>query len=273
MSETIRITPRSGWVGLELAELWRYRPLLLIFAWRDVRARYKQALAGITWVVLQPVLTMVVFTLFFGRWLGLSSGETPYAVFTFAALIPWTFFVHALTVGTNSIVGNAEIVTKVFFPRLILPMACVVGSLVDLGMSLLVLVPIMLWYQQMPGIELLALPLFVIVAALAALSVSVWLAALNVRYRDVSQAMPFVSQLWLFLTPVAYPISVVPTDLRPLYELNPMVAVVQGFRWSLVGGDAPSARMLLTGGAGIAVLLVLGLYWFRRQETTFADVV
>jgi len=269
----IRIEPHSGWMPLNLRELYYYRRLLAIFAWRDIKARYKQTLAGITWVIIQPILTMLVFTVFFSRWLKVSSGDVPYPVFTFCALVPWTYFVHALTMSSNSVVQQMSVISKVYFPRLLLPLAAVLGGLVDLFTSLIVLVPLMMFYGFAPGIEIITLPLFVLLAAMTALGVGLWLAAINVRFRDVAQAMPFITQLWLFATPVAYPMSVVPAALRPLYELNPMVVVVEGFRWALTGdGELPLRMLLVSGGISLA-LLVSGMYWFRREEVRFSDLV
>ncbi len=268
-----RIEPHSGWMPLNLREVYEYRRLLAIFVWRDVKARYKQTMAGITWVIIQPVLSMLVFSVFFGQWLKVSSGDVPYPVFAFAALIPWTYFVHALTVASNSVVGQQSVISKTYFPRLLLPMAAVLGGLVDLLTSMLVLVPLMLYYGLVPGWQILALPLLVLLAALTALGVGLWLAAINVRFRDVNHAMPFITQLWLFATPVAYPITVVPDALRTIYELNPMVAVVEGFRWALTGSSDLSLRMLLVSGGFALVMLVSGLYWFRREEIRFSDVV
>jgi lipopolysaccharide transport system permease protein len=270
---TYRIEPHSGWMPLDLAEIYKFRRLLMIFALRDVKARYKQTLAGITWVIIQPVLSMVVFTVFFSQWLKVSSGDVPYPVFAFAALIPWTYFVHSLTMASNSIVQQQSVITKVYFPRMLLPLASVMGGLVDLFVSMLVLVPLMLYYDLSLGWEMLTLPFFVLLAALTSLGIGLWLSAINVRFRDVGQAMPFVTQLWLFATPVAYPITIVPEALRPLYELNPMTSVVEGFRWALTGDGEFPLRMMLTSGGISLVILIAGLYWFRREEVRFADVV
>lgn len=268
-----RIEPHSGWMPLNLRELFRFRRLLAIFAWRDIKARYKQTMAGITWVIIQPVMSMLVFTVFFGRWLGVSSGDVPYPVFTFCALVPWTYFVHALTVSSASVVKEQSVISKIYFPRLLLPLASVLAGLVDLFASLVVLVPLMVFYGFAPGFQVLALPLFIMLAAMTALGIGLWLAAINVRFRDVNQAMPFITQLWLFSTPVAYPITVVPDVLRPVYELNPMVAVVEGFRWALTGNTELPWRMLLISGGISLFILVSGLYWFRREEIRFADLV
>jgi lipopolysaccharide transport system permease protein len=271
--KTYRIEPHSGWMPLKLSEIYVYRRLLLIFTLRDIKARYKQTLAGISWVIIQPVLSMAVFTVFFGRWLNISTGDVPYPVFAFAALVPWTYFVHSLTMGSNSIVSQQSVISKVYFPRMLLPLASVLGGLVDLFMSLLVLLPLMLYYGITPGWQILTLPLFVLLAVLTSLGLGLWLSAINVRYHDVSQAMPFVTQIWLFATPVAYPISMVPDAVRPLYELNPMTCVVEGFRWALTGDGELHMRMMLISGGTALTILITGLYWFRREEVRFSDIV
>jgi lipopolysaccharide transport system permease protein len=271
--EQIRILPQSGWIALNLPEIWKYRQLMWIFVWRDIKGRYKQTIAGITWVVIQPVVTMLVFSVFFGRWLGVSSGDIPYPIFTFAALVPWTYFVHALTVSATSVVSQQSVVSKVYFPRLLMPISAVLGGLVDLFTALVVLIPLMLFYGFKPGWEILFLPLFILLALVTTLSIGVWLAAINVRFRDINHAMPFITQLWMFSTPVAYPITVVPQELRWLYDLNPMVAVVEGFRWCLAGQGEMPVQILLTSFVSIAIVLIGGLYWFRREEVRFADVV
>ena len=209
----------------------------------------------------------------FRRWLGVSSGEVPYPIFTFCALVPWTYFIHALTVSSTSVVGQQSVITKVYFPRLLMPMSAVLSGLVDLFAALLVLIPLMMFYGFKPGWELVFLPVFVLLALLTALSVGVWLAAINVRFRDVNHAMPFVTQLWMFCTPVAYPLNVVPQNLRPIYELNPMVAVVEGFRWAVAGQGELPLRMMTVSVSAMLVVLIAGLYWFRREEVRFADVV
>ena len=268
-----RIEPHSGWMPLHLHEVYEYRRLLAIFVWRDVKARYKQTAAGISWVILQPLVSMLVFSLFFGRLLQVPSGDLPYPIFAFCALVPWTYFVHALTVSSMSVVNQYSVISKTYFPRLLLPLSAVLGGVVDLFASMVVLIPLMAYYGLAPGPQILALPLFVLLAALTALGVGLWLAAINVRYRDVNHALPFLTQLWLFVTPVAYPISIVPQSWRPLYELNPMVVVVEGFRWSLSGdADLPVRMLLISGGVAMAIL-VSGLYWFRREEINFSDVI
>jgi lipopolysaccharide transport system permease protein len=258
---------------LNLAEIYAFRHLLMIFALRDIKARYKQTMAGVTWVIIQPVLSMVVFTVFFSRWLKVPSGDVPYPVFAFIALIPWTYFVHTLTMASNSIVLQQSVITKVYFPRMLLPLASVLGGLVDLFTSMLVLMPLMWFYDLSIGWEFLTLPFFVLLAVMTSLGMGLWLSAINVRYHDVSQALPFVTQLWLFVTPVAYPITIVPSAVRPLYELNPMTSVVEGFRWALTGDGEFPLRMMLISGSVTLLILITGLYWFRREEVRFADVV
>ena len=271
--EVTRIEPIEGWRPLELGEVLRYHRLLGVLAVRDVQARYKQTLAGVTWVVLQPVITMVVFSVFFGTWLGVKSGDSPYPVFTFCGLVPWTYFVHAVTTSSWSVVGNGPMITKVYFPRLLLPIASVVGGLVDLLTSLVVLVPLLWYYDIVPGVALVALPIFIVYAALTALAVGVWLAAISVRFHDVRQALPFVTQLGMFCTPVVYPLSVVPEAYRWLFALNPMTTVTEGFRWCLAGSPPPSVAMVLASTIVLAAVLIGGLFWFRREETQFADLV
>ncbi len=232
----VRIQPHSGWRSLDVAELIQYRRLLGILAWRDVRARYKQTFAGMTWVIIQPLLTMVVFSVVFGGWLQLPSADSPYPVFAFCGLVPWTYFVHALTMSSSSIVANQPIITKVYFPRMVLPLASVLGGLVDIATSLLVLIPLLWFYDIAPGVSILMLPLFVVLAGLTAFAAGVWLSAINVRFRDVAQALPFGTQLWMFCTPVVYSIDVVPEKWQFLFYMNPMTTVIEGFRWSLSGG-------------------------------------
>ena len=268
-----RIEPRTSWPGLGLKELFHYRRLLAIFAWRDVKARYKQTVIGIAWVILQPLLTMAVFSVFFGRWLGVRSGDVPYPIFTFCALGPWTYFVHSLTVASTSVVRHADLIRKTYFPRLLLPMASVLGGLVDLMTALIVLIPLLALHGIAPGLAILALPFFILLAALSALAFGVWLAAVNVRFRDVNQALPFITQLGLFLTPVAYPITIIPEAWRPLCWLNPMTGVIEGFRWALADGPAPPLTMLGLSVGFMSLLLVAGCYWFRREEQVFTDIV
>ena len=270
---TTTVRPSSGWVAVRPAELWDYRELFYFLTWRDIKVRYKQTAFGAAWAVLQPFLTMVVFSLFFGRLAGIPSGDVPYPVFAFAALVPWTFFATAVGLAGNSLVEQERILAKIYFPRLIVPAAAVLASLVDFAIAFVVLLLMMLAYGIVPSAAILALPLFVALAALTALAVGLWLSALNVMYRDVRYVIPFLVQLWLFVSPVAYPSSLVPAPWDAVYGLNPMAGVIDGFRWALLGQSEPSGPMLAVSVAATAALLVGGLLYFRRMERSFADVV
>jgi lipopolysaccharide transport system permease protein len=269
----VRRQARPGWVAIDFAELWRYRELLIFQAIRDIKVRYKQTLLGAAWAILQPVLTMVVFTIFFGKLAGVPSDGIPYPIFTFSALLPWQLFAYALTHSSNSLVDNAHVLTKVYFPRLILPLAALIAGLVDFTIAFLVMGGMMLYYGIFPGWALITLPLFVVLALAAALSVGLWLSALNVKYRDIRYTIPFLAQLWLFVTPVAYSSSLVPAQWQAIYAINPMVGVVEGFRWALLGKSAPPGAMLIVSVAATAILLTGGLFYFRRMEKSFADIV
>ncbi|MBM4442372.1 MAG: ABC transporter permease [Candidatus Rokubacteria bacterium] len=267
------IKPSPRWVALRLAEVWRYRELLYFLVWRDVKVRYKQTALGVGWAVIQPFFTMLVFSLFFGRLAGIPSDGLPYPVFVYCALLPWQFFAHALGESANSLVANERLITKVYFPRLVIPMAAVIGGLVDFGVAFMILIAMMAYYAVAPTAMILVAPLFLLLALGAALAVGLWLSALNVQYRDVRYTLPFIVQFWMLATPVAYPASLVPAQWRPLLGLNPMAGVVEGFRWSVLGMAAPSQAMLAVSVAVVVVLLVSGLYYFRRMERTFADIV
>lgn len=264
---------RPGWVAINVAELWSYRELLWFHAVRDIKVRYKQTALGASWAIIQPVLMMLVFSAFFGRLQDISPGDVPYRVFTFSALVPWQLFTFALTQSSNSLIENPDMLTKVYFPRLIMPFASVMAGLVDFGIAFLVLGGIMAYYGVVPGLAILALPLFTALAIAAALSVGLWLSALNVKYRDVRYTIPFLAQLWLFASPIAYQTSVVPQKWQTLYALNPMVGVVEGFRWALLGTPFPPLPMLAASAGATAVLLLGGLFFFRRMERSFADIV
>ncbi|MBW3607471.1 MAG: ABC transporter permease [Actinobacteria bacterium] len=270
---TTTVRPSSGWVALRPRELWDYRELFYFLTWRDIKVRYKQTALGAAWAVLQPFLTMVVFSLFFGSLAGIPSGGTPYPVFAFAALVPWTFFATAVALASNSLVEQERILAKVYFPRLIVPAAAVLASLVDLAIAFVVLLIMILVYGIVPSAAIVTLPFFVMLAALAALAVGLWLSALNVLYRDVRYVIPFLVQLWLFISPVAYPSSLVPQPWDAVYGLNPMAGVIEGFRWALLGEAEPPGPMLAVSVAATAALLVGGLLYFRRMERSFADVV
>ncbi|MDI6739889.1 MAG: ABC transporter permease [Candidatus Edwardsbacteria bacterium] len=267
------IEHRRGWIPIDLAELLRYRELLYFLTWRDVLIRYKQTALGVAWAVIQPVVTMVIFSLVFGKFGKLPSDGVPYPVFTFCALLPWNLFASALTRSTNSVVGSSNMVKKIYFPRLLIPISSTLSPLVDFAISLIVLFGLMAYYRLPFGWGLLLLPLLMLVTISVALGVGLWLSTLNVKYRDVGHAIPFLIQAWMFASPVAYSITLIPEKWQALYALNPMVGVVNGFRWAFLGGG----RMpLTTMGVSLAIalaILVTGMFYFRRMERTFADVV
>lgn len=270
---TLRIQPSKGWVPIKLNELWEYRELLYFLTWRDVKVRYKQTALGAAWAILQPVLTMAIFSLFFGRLAKVPSDGIPYPIFSFTALVPWTFFANGLNQSSNSLVMSANLIKKVFFPRLTIPIATVLAGVVDFIFAFAVLLVMMLGYGITPGWHVLYLPFFLLLAVVTSLGVGLWLAALNVEFRDVRYVVPFLTQFWMFATPIAYPSSLLAEPWRTVYGINPMVGVVEGFRWALLGTKtAPGASLLVSTGAAL-VLLVSGAYYFRRMERTFADVV
>jgi lipopolysaccharide transport system permease protein len=270
------IRPRPGWVAIDFRELWAYRELAWFLALRDIQVRYKQTLLGVAWAVIQPLFTMLVFSVFFGYFGGMGrriEGGIPYPVYTYCALLPWQLFAFALTHGSNSVVTNRGLITKVYFPRLLVPVTPLLCGLVDFTISFGLLALLMAWYGIVPGWQIVTLPLFVLLAVTTSLSVSLWLSALNALYRDVQHTLTFLVQLWLFATPVAYPLSIVPQKWRWLIGLNPMAGVVEGFRWSLLGRAEPPGPMLGISILSVAALLVTGLFVFRRMEKTFADVL
>lgn len=267
------IRPRRNWFDLKLDELWEYRELLYFLVWRDVKVRYKQTALGAAWAILQPVLTMVVFSIFFGHLAGVPSDGIPYPVFAYTALLPWQLFAHALTGSGNSLVENQNLITKVYFPRLVIPISPVLAGLVDFSIAFVVLVGLMFYYGIVPTAAVLTLPLLLLLAIATALAVGLWLSALNVQYRDVRYTIPFLTQFWLFATPIAYSSSLVPERWRVLYGLNPMVGVVEGFRWALLGKSGGVGPLMIVSTLIVGVLLVGGLVYFRRMERTFADVV
>ena len=272
-SATVRIEPPRSLLELRLGEVWAYRELLYFFVWRDVKIRYKQTAIGVLWVVLQPVLTMLAFTLFFGRLAKLPSEGLPYPVFYFAALVPWTYFAYALQMTTNVVVDNQRLITKVYFPRLILPISAALSGLVDFAIGFVVLAIFTLAYGIRPTLAALWLPALLVLAFFTALGVGLWLSALNALYRDVRYVIPFLIQFWMFASPVAYPSSLVPVKWRWLYGLNPMAGVIDGFRWAITGrGQAPSP-ILLASGTAVAMVVLGGLFFFNRMETAMADRV
>ncbi|HQY58816.1 MAG: ABC transporter permease [Nitrospira sp.] len=267
------LRPRKGWQQLGLKDLWQYRELLYFLCWRDIKVRYKQTALGVAWAILQPVMTMLLFSLFFGRLAKMPSDGIPYPLFVYTALVPWMFFSSGITQSSGSLVENASLLKKVYFPRLAVPIASVVSGSVDFLCSFVVLIAMMLYYGIVPSLAVLWLPFFLILACTAALGVGLWLSALNVQYRDVRYVIPFLTQLWLFATPIAYPSSLLSEPLRTLYGLNPMVGVVEGFRWALLGTETSPGPMLLVSSLASVVLMITGAFYFRRMEVTFSDRV
>ncbi len=270
---TVRIRPTRGRVPLRLGEVWEYRELLYFLAWRDFKVRYKQTVLGAAWAIIQPFFTMVVFSIFFGYLGKIPSDGIPYPVFAYCALLPWSLFAHALTDSSNSLVNNQSLITRVYFPRLIIPIAPLFVGLVDFAVAWIVLLGMMIFYGIMPGATVFAIPLLVLLTVLTALTVGIWLSALNVQYRDVRHAIPFLTQLWLFATPVAYPSSLLPEPWRSVYGLNPMAGVVEGFRWALLGRTSTPASLIMLSTGVVIILLIGGLRYFNRMEETFADIV
>jgi lipopolysaccharide transport system permease protein len=269
----VRIEPPRGWLDLRLGELWAYRELLYFFVWRDVKVRYKQTVIGVAWVVLQPLLTMGVFTLFFGRLAKLPSDGLAYPVFYFCALVPWNYFATALQSCTSVVVDNQRVITKVFFPRLVLPLSAVVSGLVDFAIGFVVLGIVLGFYGIRPGLAALWLPVLLLLAVLTALGVGLWMSALNALYRDVKYVVPFLIQFWMFASPVAYPTSLVPQRWRWLYGLNPMAGVIDGFRWALTGHGQPPGPLLLASSGMVVAVVLGGLFFFQRMEGAIADRV
>jgi lipopolysaccharide transport system permease protein len=269
----VRIEPPHGWFELHLKEVWDYRELLYFFVWRDVKIRYKQTAIGVLWVIIQPLLTMLVATLFFGRLAKLPSQGLPYPVFCFAALVPWAYFSTALVAATNVVVENQRVITKVYFPRLILPLSAALSGLVDFSISLVVLIIFTLAYGIRPTFSVLLLPLFLVLAIMTVLGVGLWLSALNALYRDVRYLMPFIVQFWTLASPVYYSSTMVPARYRWVYSLNPMAGVIDGFRWALTGTGQPPGGSIIASIAMVCVAVVGGLFFFNRMEGSIADRV
>jgi lipopolysaccharide transport system permease protein len=267
------IRSSTGLPTLNLIDLWRYRELAYFLIWRDVKVRYKQTVLGVAWAIIQPLATMLVFALFFGRLAGMPSDGVPYPIFSLAALVPWTLFAQGMIQAANSVVGSEDLIQKVYFPRLVIPVAAVGSSVVDFTFGFIVLVGMMPFYGVLPSVNVVWLPLFILLALTASLGTGLWLAALTVRYRDVRHTIPFLTQLWLFVTPVAYPSSLVPESWRPLYGVNPMVGVVEGFRWALLGVDTGPGPTIAVSVAATLAILLGGAVYFRRMEKIFADVI
>ncbi len=268
------IEPSRGWVPLNPRELWQYREVLYFLIWRDIKVRYRQTAIGAAWAIIQPLMTMVVFSVFFGRLAKMPSDGLPYPLFAFAALVPWTFFSRGVTLSADSMVASSHLISKIYFPRLLVPTARVLAGLPDLALSFIILLGMIWWYQQLPSLaSLLWVPVLVVLATAAALAVGLWLSALNVKYRDIQYVVPFLTQLWLFATPIAYPSSLLAEPWRTLYAINPMVGVVEGFRWALLGSTAPSGSAMAASALATFIILATGAFFFRRTERTFADVI
>ncbi|HVB34259.1 MAG TPA: ABC transporter permease [Patescibacteria group bacterium] len=272
-ASVVEIAPRRSWIEIDWGELWHYRELLYFLIWRDLKVRYKQTVVGAGWAILQPFLTMIVFTLFFGKLAKIPSNGLPYPIFYYAGLLPWTYFAGAVTGATNVMVQNQHVVTKVYFPRLILPLASVVSGLVDFAISFVVLLGMMVYYHVEPTVGFFLVPLLLLLALGTALGAGLWLSALNAIYRDVRYVIPFLMQLWMFASPVAYPSSLVPARWRWLYEINPMAGVIDAFRWGITGHGQVRGVDLLISGAAVLILVIGGVVYFQRMEDTFADVV
>ncbi|MEM1552641.1 MAG: ABC transporter permease [Candidatus Bathyarchaeia archaeon] len=273
ISPVIIIRPPSRWVPLNFKELWEYRELLYFFIWRDIKVRYKQTVIGAAWAIIQPFMTMVVFSLFFGKLAKIPSHGIPYPIFYYSALLPWTYFSGALTNITNAVVSYQGVIKKVYFPRMILPLSAAMSGLVDFGLAFIVLLGMMVYYSIIPSWNVLLLPGFLLLALITALGVGLWLSALNAIYRDVRYAVPFLIQLWMFASPVAYPSTLVPQKWQSLYGLNPMTGVIEGFRWVLTGQGQPPTAMLFVSVAVVILVLIGGLFYFRRMEGVMADLV
>jgi lipopolysaccharide transport system permease protein len=266
------IRPPRKWIPVDLHELWAYRELIFSFSLRDIKLRYKQTGLGVAWAALQPILTMLIFTVIFGGFAKIPSDGIPYPLFVLAALLPWLLFAEGLTRSTTSMITNANIMTKVYFPRLIMPLSSIISPLVDFMISFVILMVMMAWYGFTPSVNIVFLPVFLLLALATSLGVGLWLSALNVKYRDFQYTVPFLIQIWMFASPVVYSSSLVPESLRLVFGLNPMTGVIEGFRWALLGSGTPSAMVLVSVGM-VIVLLVSGMFYFRRMEQYYADIV
>jgi lipopolysaccharide transport system permease protein len=270
---TILIKPSRGWVSLNLKDLWEYRELIYFFAWRDIKIRYKQTVLGAAWAIIQPFFTMAVFSLFFGKLAKMPSDGIPYPLFSYAALVPWTFFANGFNQSSNSLVGSPHLITKVYFPRLVVPISSVISGILDFAFAFIVLLGMTLYFGIIPSLNVIWLPFLLLLAFVAALGAGMWFSALNVQFRDVRYVVPFLTQVWLFGTPIAYPSSLLTEPWRTIYGLNPMVGVVEGFRWALLGTHtAPGPIVIISFIAALAIF-VGGAFYFRRMEKNFADIV
>jgi lipopolysaccharide transport system permease protein len=272
-SPILNIEPSNTWVSLKLGELWQYRELLYFLIWRDIKVRYKQTALGAAWAIIQPLFSMLIFSLFFGRLAKMPSDGIPHPLFSLAALVPWTFFANGLNQSSNSLVASANLLKKVYFPRLVIPIATVLAGVVDFALSFVVLLGLMAFYGIAPTINLLWMPLFLLLALVTSLAVGLWMSALNVKYRDVRYIVPFVIQVWMFSTPIVYPSSLLPASWRTIYGLNPMVGVVEGFRWALLGTNTVPGFMIAVSATAALLILIGGAFYFRHMEKSFADIV
>jgi lipopolysaccharide transport system permease protein len=273
-TDVIILRPQTGFKPIDLVDLWRYRELIYFMTWRDLKVRYKQTALGASWAILRPFLTMVVFSIFFGRLAKVPSDGIPYPIFAYTALLPWEMFATALNVASRSLVQNSNMITKIYFPRVILPLSSVLGGVVDFAVAFLVLIGMMIYYGFKPTGAVWSLPLFILLAVISSLGIGLWLSAMNVKYRDIGYVTPFLVQFWMYITPIAYPASLVPEKWKLIYALNPMTGVVEGFRWALLGSvsSAPGPMMIVSTSISLA-LLVSGMFYFRRMEREFADMV
>jgi lipopolysaccharide transport system permease protein len=267
------IRPRTGAFDVDLAAVWRYRELLYFLVWREVKIRYKQAALGVAWAIIQPVFTVMIFTIVFGMFARFRSENVPYSVFAFAAVLPWTYFAEAMRRSATGLVGDADLVRKIYFPRLLIPLAMVTAPLIDFAMGFLVLLALMAWYGIWPTLNIVAVPILLLGTLFLALAIGLWLAPINVRYRDIVHTLPFLIQVWMYATPIVYPLSMVPERWRPLYSLNPVVGIVEGFRWSILGQGSVDLTAITISLGVIIVALLGGLVYFTRMERSFADVI
>ena len=270
---TLVIRPSKGWVAIKFRELWKYRELIYFFVWRDIKVRYKQTALGAAWAIIQPFFTMVVFSVFFGRLVKVPSDGIPYPIFSYCALLPWNYFAEAMNRASNSMIESSNLIKKIYFPRLVVPLSSVFSGLLDFIIAFTVLIAMMFYYRITPSVNLLWFPVFLLMAITTALGVGLWLSAMNVKYRDIRYIIPFLTQAWFFVTPVVYPSSLLSGFWKTIYGLNPMVSVVEGFRWALLGKEQPSGGMLAVSAMMVFILLISGAFYFRRMEKTFADVV
>jgi len=266
-----RIAPSGGWSGFKLAELWDYRELVYFFTWRDVKVRYRQTLLGASWAIIQPLFTMVIFSLFFGRLAKMPSDGIPYPLFSLAGLLPWTLFAHGMNTSAASLVENSGLIKKVYFPRLAIPVSCILSGLVDFLIAFCLLIAMMMYYSVPFTPRMLLLPAFILLAIITSLGVGLWISALNVQYRDFRYVLPFLTQLWMFATPIVYPSSLLKEPWLTLYGLNPLSGVVTGFRWALLGTKTQPGPILIASTIAAIAVLLMGTYYFRKTEKTFAD--